>query len=120
MKRDMDLVRKILLALEAYEHGYAPSSGFMIRGYDGDVIEYHLRIMKQGDLIGGETVTAHGDTSPMWLTWQGHEFLDAVRDDEIWSGVNRLLRDDGLSPSFVLLQELALKILSARLGLPFE
>jgi hypothetical protein len=26
MKRDLDLIRKILLALEAHEHGFAPET----------------------------------------------------------------------------------------------
>ncbi len=50
MKRDMELVRKILLAMAAHEHGYAPQP-FTIAGYEQAVIGHHIWLMEQGHLI---------------------------------------------------------------------
>ena len=47
MKRDMDLVRAILLALEAHPTGFAPAD-FTIRRYDEDMIGHHLWLMRRG------------------------------------------------------------------------
>jgi|GEM_PF-7061885 len=44
MKRDIDLVREILLALEEHDHGYAPKD-LEIRGYSKEQIGYHVWLM---------------------------------------------------------------------------
>jgi hypothetical protein len=123
MHRDMDLVRQILLAMEAYEHGFA-AARFTIAGYDQEIIGHHVWLMAQGQLITAAPVTAQGDLSPIALpeaiTWAGHDFLDAVRDDQVWSTVKAVQRDKGLTLPFALLQDLALKILAAHVGLPHD
>jgi len=120
MKRDMDLVRKILLALEAYEHGWAPSE-FTIAGYDQEVIGHHVWLMEQGDLLTASDTTVQRDGSPVALpgtiTWAGHDFLAAVRNETVWAKLKIVLKDKGLSLPFALLQELALKILKGQIGL---
>jgi hypothetical protein len=120
MKRDMDLVRKILLALEAYEHGYAPE-GFTIAGYEQEVIGHHVWLMEQGDLLTASATTTQRDGSPVALpgtiTWAGHDFLAAVRNDSVWAKVKTILKDKGISLPFTLLQQLALKILASQVGL---
>jgi hypothetical protein len=89
MKRDMDLVRTILLEIEAYKpepgtfilfrnHGDSP-----IDGYDAGECFYNLRLAIDAGLVRagqdhGSAVAVHG------LTWKGHDFLDQIRDPEIW------------------------------------
>jgi hypothetical protein len=46
----MDLVRKILLTMEADPHGFAPSP-FIVEGYDEETTLHHAYLMAQGDLI---------------------------------------------------------------------
>ena len=88
MKRDMELVRAILLKMEAHPYGYAPG-GFTIAGYDQDVIGHHAWLMQDGRLVTAEVTTSFGDKSPIatpvTITWEGHEFLDAVRNDWVLS-----------------------------------
>lgn len=120
MKRDMDLVRKILLAMDAYEHGFAPHD-LTIPGYDQDVIGHHVWLMAEGKLVTAATITATNSLSPIALprtiTWKGHDFLDAVRNESVWSKVKTQLKDHAISVPFALLQDLALKILAAHVGL---
>jgi|KBSMisStandDraft_5_1062788.scaffolds.fasta_scaffold52733_4 uncharacterized Zn-binding protein involved in type VI secretion len=123
MKRDMELVRKILLAMEADPHGFA-ADDFTIAGYGQEVIGHHVWLMEQGNLITASATTVQRDGSPVALpgtiTWIGHDFLAVVRNDTVWAKVKVVLKDKGLSLPFTLLQELALKILAAHVGLPFH
>jgi hypothetical protein len=48
MKRDMDLVRLILLKVEAKDNPHS-TEGFEIDGYTEDEILYHVKIMLQLD-----------------------------------------------------------------------
>ena len=120
MKRDMDLVRKILLAMAEHEHGFAPDR-FTIAGYDQDVIGHHVWLMKQGELVTAVDVTCQGDAGPTALpgsiTWQGHNFLETVRNERVWLKVKAELKDRSISLPFSLLQELAIKIAKSLAGL---
>ena len=87
MKRDMDLVRLILLAVESGP-AMAPDQ-LEIDDYDEETIAYHLLIMGEADLLivlDGTTMDGI-DATPVRLTWAGHEFLELVRDDSRWRAV---------------------------------
>src|SRR5580704_6518329 len=120
MKRDMDLVRKILLAMEAHAAGYAPTP-FTIAGYEQEVINHHVYLMSQGELVTAVVTTAMGDASPgalpLTITWTGHDFLDTVRNDTVWAKVKTELKDRGITLPFSLLQALAIKIAASLAGL---
>lgn len=91
MKRDMDLVRDILLQVDAsterLDMGALLSEGADDEGDEGQVLAYHLQMLiQQAGLLKG--VDAGVLEGPYWidlqLTWAGHEYLDQVRDPEIW------------------------------------
>jgi len=50
------------------------------------------------------------------LTWHGHEFLDSVRDEGVWSSIKVALKPVG-SASFEVVKSLAVAVLSSKLGL---
>ncbi len=91
MRRDMDLVRELLLKLEALPMGYRgampislESPDVQVEGYDATEIGYHLdQIVASGFVDTG----GYPLTTGIWfscLTPQGHDFLDSVRDPETW------------------------------------
>lgn len=120
MHRDMELVRKILLAMAAYQSGFAPAP-FTVAGYDQDVVGHHIWLMEQGDLVTANDITCQGDSSPTALpgsiTWKGHDFLETVRTEKVWLKVKAELKDRGVSLPFALIQELAIKIAAKAAGL---
>lgn len=90
MKRDMDLVRTILLALaESDEELW--STSLVSDKYSREIIGYHFLILDEADLIVASVQAA--DNDPYYvavasrLTWEGNDFLDAVRDESIWKKV---------------------------------
>ena len=50
MKRDMDLVRQILMLMEDHEHGFAPKSP-NVPGYTEEVVGYHLAVMGEAGSV---------------------------------------------------------------------
>lgn len=120
MKRNMDLVRKILLALEAHPHGFAPAD-FTVAGYDQETIGHHVWLMAQGHLVTAEDVTVSENAGPTALpesiTWHGHEFLDLVRNETVWKKLKAELKDRAITLPFELLQALAMKIAKSLAGL---
>jgi hypothetical protein len=98
MKRDMDLVRKILFEAEKQESGYAPSK-LEIEPYTEEQIRYHAYIMKEAGLVEAVDASSWDTRSPQAiitrLTWQGHEFLDAARDEGIWEKAKSTIKKVG-------------------------
>ena len=95
MKRDMDLVREILLVIDndPRMHGSRMASGancFMAGaaadfGLDPAVhsdaeVAYHVRMLIEAGFVDGRKEFP----AVRALTWNGHEFLNTVRDGEIW------------------------------------
>jgi hypothetical protein len=86
MKRDMDLIRNILFSIERF-----PAEGggeiLKLEGHTDNDISYHVMLLDEAGLIKAVDLSASSDILfiPIRLTWQGHEFLDAARDDTRWN-----------------------------------
>lgn len=87
LKRDMDLIRDLLLKIEAAPQ--KPSwKALTPKGDDAESerILDHLKLIEEAGLTKSVIVSLQGFRLPneIELTWSGHDFLDAVRDPEIW------------------------------------
>ena len=102
MKRDWELVRQILLQLEALGDTRSILRHDGITGYDADNVGYHMRLLKEAGLIEAECITGLGGRSACMasgLTWHGHELLDHMREQGMWNNVRRVIREKGLEVS---------------------
>jgi uncharacterized protein DUF2513 len=119
MTRDMDLVRKILLAMEAEPGGYAPQ-GLAIEGYDEHTIGHHCWLMNQAELIIADDVTSQGDNAPTaiptTITWHGHEFIAATREPSIWNRALAITKRAG-GATFPVLMKVLTDLALERMGL---
>ena len=84
VQRNMELVRAILLKIEA-----APTEQLLdvhITGHTDEEISYHVMLLHKAGLV--EAVDCSHMQANCWkplrLTWDGHEFIDAVRSDTFW------------------------------------
>ena len=93
MKRDMGLVREMLLQLEAWPMDLGDAVVItpedlvpVLPGHTVTEINYHMDLIREAGFIN----TGGGQGGPMLgfiycgLTWSGHEFLDTVRSPEVW------------------------------------
>jgi len=118
MKRDMELVRTILLEIEDHQN---PMTQITLRcpGYSPEQISYHVKILEQAGLIEAKETTGFQFMGwiPLSLTWEGHEFLEATRNEGVWQKLKAQLKDKGVSVPFSVIQELAVKIVAEYMGL---
>jgi len=121
MKRDMELIRKLVLALEASPTGYAPKN-LEIEGYTDEQIGYHAHLMIDAGLATGSDTTHMGSSSPeamlRSLTWVGHEFAEAARDESRWKKAMVIVQEKGGSITLSLLTQLLTTLMKGALGLP--
>jgi hypothetical protein len=120
MQRDMDLIREILLKLEAHPHGFAPA--LEIDGYTDEQIGFHVSIMGQARLLDVHEVTTHGAGSPRAIPsamrWEAYEFLAAIKDESTWKKSKATLMSKTGTLGFELLKAVLTAEIRRQLGLP--
>jgi len=99
MKRDMEVIRKVLIAIEE-QYVDVAIYNLEIDGLDMQTTAYHCKILHDGGYISDfgaqcadDELYSFGVSS---LTWQGHEFLDAIRDETIWKKTKSTIAKKGL------------------------
>lgn len=118
MKLDPDLVRAILITYE--ELPFMGGKNIQIEGYSKEDLIYHQELLEEAGFIkakinrydnGGGSVYARR------LTYKGHEFLNASRDEGRWKTVRDALNKSG---GFVMdvAQALLIALLREQLQLP--
>jgi Hypothetical protein (DUF2513) len=119
VKRNLDLVRRILLNLEDGGAGASPSgfSAFVEEGFEPQEIHYHVRLLHDAGLLEADEIVP-GQWWPERMTWSGHEFLDAARNEELWQETKRAVETRAGSAPFQVFHELLLTRLRTRLERP--
>lgn len=88
MKRDMDLAREILLLTEESVENPLAWVNLEIEGRSLQELSYHVVILEEAGLLVAQDLCHIGadgyDWKPKRLTWFGHEFLDTIREKDIW------------------------------------
>jgi hypothetical protein len=115
MKRDMDLVRLILMQMEDDE---APAD---MSTYSEDQILYHCGLVIQAGLVEGKVVEDNQGNirgaAMQRLTWAGHDFLDAARNDAIWKKAREKIVSIGGAWTIEILKALLLHETKVSLGI---
>ena len=121
MKRDMELARAILFELEKCESAWGPPNDFSIEGYSDQEVAYHVKMLHQAGLIEAEDSSSMGPDGFCWspgsLTWQGHEFLEASRDETRWSSTKKKVQEAGGGIIFSVLKDALVEGVKGTLGL---
>jgi hypothetical protein len=117
----MDLVREILMAIEMEG---APSLASVpdLPGHSDATVTHHVALLLEAGLVTAIDASSMDgrDFIEIGLTWHGHEFLESVRDPEVWRKTKAGAAKVG-SFSIGLLADLAKAAITAKaqsLGLP--
>lgn len=115
MKRDMDLIRALLLQTEEEEK---PD----LSGWTEKQQVYHMALLIEANLVHGEIIEDQNgrvaSTLTTRLTWDGHEFLDAARDDTVWKKVKEKLAAVGTNVAWPVLTAVLTDLAKKKLGIP--
>ena len=109
MKRDIDYIRELLLELESCESVIMYVMGDkwsdsdnddakLSRLYDkeNDKKSYHIRLLQEA-----------GYHDIFHLTWEAHEFIEVIRDQEIWEKTKRAISETGGNATLEMVKNLA-------------
>jgi hypothetical protein len=83
---------------------------------------YHAYLLLDAGLAKGADISSHGSKSPTALitslTWAGHEFADAARDDTRWRKTRAIVIEKGGAITFELLRQLLTILMKGAFHLP--
>ena len=117
MKRDLDLVRQLLLQIEGLPAG--PPAQYRTSEIEDPVLLAHFELVIASGLVNGKisrSQSSRGDViSIAGLTWEGHEWIETVRSQSVWNEAKAMLLDNGGALTYELTKAAASKILRARL-----
>jgi len=121
MKLDMDLVRAILLQAEAAPPNQFPK--IELPEYPEDAITEHIQLLAERGLLDAAIAPSGFGSKRIAtafvrrLTWQGHEFLQNAKNEQVWERTKRFIKDKGGTVSFELFKDVLMRIASQHLGL---
>lgn len=100
MKRDMELIRKILFYVdENYVAGQTWIYSINIEGYDDDMVTEHIILAYESGLLQDIKNASTFSEPSCWvgnLSNAGYDFLDKIRSDTIWNRTKATIKEKGL------------------------
>ena len=84
-------------------------------------ISYHVELLDEAGLIKANLSRSLGrgpvDFHLRRLTWQGHEFADAIKSDNIWAKTKTKISERGGAMTFEIVKSVAVGIAKSYVGL---
>lgn len=116
MKRNMDLVRLLLMRSEGDSDAEKAVEQFSV-----EEKAYHVLLLIDAGLVEGvvrrnQNGVCTGSVVSR-LTWAGHDFLQSIRDDSLWKKAKKHVIKPGASWTFDILKEWVKHELKQKLGL---
>lgn len=121
MKRDFDLIRSILMAMENETCGF-PSGDLQIAGFTAEQIGFHVHLLGQAGLA--RVADSSDDDKflpsaiPLSITWSGYEFLDTAKDERLWKKAKEIVIKPAGGIAFGVLVEWLKAEAKDRFGIP--
>ena len=125
MERDFSLIREILLRIEE-QPGLGEDLDLSVQGYAEKTIVYNLDLAIKAGLVKGQVRWA-ADTSNIYtvnvrsLTWEGHDFLDSIRQEDVWKATQEKAATAGhniAQLSLDIIKGIAISVIKGQLALP--
>ena len=91
MERDLNLIRDFLFIIEGADSGATLHSNHGLTPSDHGV-QHHLRMLVEACFVRSVGITGDGSIC-VRLTWDGHEFLELARNEQLWTRAKRFVQE---------------------------
>lgn len=121
MKRDMELIRQLLFKLEKQNidaNALRTIKPFEIEieGYDVTEIKHHLIMLADSPFLKNDGFDLSGALLFRGVSWEGHEIINTIRDNEIWEKTVNDIKKKGVDGVVSLIVEVAKAIAKNKLS----
>ncbi|MEF2965086.1 DUF2513 domain-containing protein [Paenibacillus sp. M1] len=124
MKLDRECVRDVLLLIESFDREQVITSDELLNlqalnNYGESTILYTVEKLDEAGFVNVKFMPVLGGENPFFLqsiTWEGHQFLDTIRDPAIWRET-KSIASKVASASLTVLSDVAAGVMKKTLGL---
>jgi len=125
LKRDLDLLRKILLAIENADEFYyyngIPHLASDIGCSNLELVSFHVSLLVDNDYIEVLDISCcsinYDDYMIKRLTADGCDYLDNIRNDTIWNKTKEVISNIGGTCALDIVKSIAGKIILNQAGI---
>ena len=128
MKLNHDCIRAVLLYLENsldYEH-YLDLTNFSVDGFSIEDTHYSIKKLEEAGFISAivaRDIDGEISVDVFGITWEGHKFLDTIRDNQVWNSTKKILsKFSSSSISFVsnVASQVLTNLINQQMGFPTQ
>lgn len=119
MKRDWDIIRDVLIEVEALDDArfqsieYGPTS----ESDEPEKDAHGILLWKAGFIEGANASSMDGDAViAQGLTWDGHELLETIRSKAVWERIKSTAKEKGIELTFDAVKGLGKAVLTTIIG----
>ncbi len=118
MKRDIDLIKELLILIEKSANELSTQI-IELDGFTENEIFYNVGLLISAGLVSGKETSTKDSRSYHFLslTWEGHDFLDAIRTNVGWKAIKKEVKKQGTSLPFSVLKAIAIEAVKGVVGL---
>lgn len=122
MKRDWVIIRQILLRLEEATTPNTVVRAKELETFSEQEVAYNIRLLKEAGYIEASYIESKSGDGHIHsalarrLTNAGHELLDTIRSETIWSKIKETFRARGVEMTFDLVLSVGKRIADQALG----
>lgn len=121
MRLNMDLVRAILLQIQVADIGRNTEISVEVPPHSAEEVNYHIRQLVDAGVVRALEIPDLDDATdwykPTSMTWQGHQFVESIRDNRVWNKVKSLVVEKGGALTVEIIGGLAKQVAKSLLGL---
>lgn len=116
MKRDMDVIRQLLLVVEALHPGeWEVDKHFKIDEISRSAMREYVKLLNEAnytEINVSDYVSGGYSIHSARLTWQGHDFLETIRNDTVWEETKAVVGKTGGGMVISVVKSVATKLLT--------
>jgi len=116
MRRDMDVIRAMVLALRDTDKHLNS-----VEGIDKESFLFHAQLLVESGLVVGSVATDNRSAAIaavlFRLTWSGHDFADSIGDKSVWDKAKARILGPSVSWSFDILREVVGSVIKEEIDL---
>lgn len=121
MKRNLDLIRHILLVTENSDRNYLHPDAYITEEYQYEEVAYNVLLLDDAGYIILNSVPVISSTLEDFiverLTNDGHDFLDAIRDKKVFEEAKKKILSVTGSSTLEIFKAVSVSIIKNLLGI---
>ncbi|HIE02322.1 MAG TPA: DUF2513 domain-containing protein [Thiotrichaceae bacterium] len=121
MKKNWEIIRTILIRLEDSDTPNTVINAKDVSEYSEQEVAYNMRLLNEGEFIEAKILESKNGSGLISialatrLTNKGHELLEIIRNDSVWSKIKNKFKSSGVDMTFDLVLSIGKNVMKSLL-----